>query len=195
MSVQALILAAGQGRRFGSDKRQALLPDGRSVLDAVLALHAGCFAQCWVVLRPGDAFGQAACARWGATPVWADDAEQGMGHSMACGVRAVLAQAATSAADGALQGLVLSLADMPFVQATTLRALQQAVVSQPDPVVPVHAGQMGHPRGLPVAHLPALSALQGDEGARHAIAWSAAHRLQVDDPGVLRDIDTPADLG
>lgn len=195
MSVQALILAAGQGRRFGSDKRQALLADGRSVLDAVLALHTACFARCWVVLRPGDAFGQAACARWGATPVWADDAEQGMGHSMACGVRAVLAQAASPAADGPLQGLVLSLADMPFVQAATLRALQQAVLSQPDPVVPVHAGQMGHPRGLPVAHLPALSALQGDEGARHAIAWSAAHRLQVDDPGVLRDIDTPADLG
>lgn len=191
MSVPALILAAGQGRRFGSDKRQALLPDGRTVLDAVLAQHTRCFERCWVVLKPGDGFGQGACERWGATPVWANDAGQGMGHSLSAGVRAIMA---SPQGTSSLQGVVLSLADMPFVQASTLHAVQQAVARRSEPIVPVHAGRMGHPRGLPLAHLPALRALQGDEGARHAVDWSAAHRLVLDDPGVLRDIDTPADL-
>lgn len=191
MSVHALILAAGLGRRFGADKRQALLPDGRTVLDAVLAQQARCFAHRWVVLRPGDGFGQTACERWGATPVWADDADHGMGHSLSAGVRAIMA---STPGPSPAQGVVLSLADMPFVQDATLMALQQALALRSDPVVPVHGGRMGHPRGLPMRLLPALTALQGDEGARRALDWSAAHRVELDDPGVLRDIDTPADL-
>jgi molybdenum cofactor cytidylyltransferase len=36
MTVGVIVLAAGRARRFGSDKRQALLPDGLQVLEALL---------------------------------------------------------------------------------------------------------------------------------------------------------------
>jgi molybdenum cofactor cytidylyltransferase len=50
--------------------------------------------------------------------------------------------------------------------------------------------------GFAPAHRAALLELRGDEGARAIIA---AHRksltlIDVEDPGVLRDIDTPEDL-
>lgn len=200
--VEALVLAAGQSRRFGTDKRQARLPDGRTVLDASLALHTAVWSRCWVVLRAGDAFGEAACVRWGAQPVWVPTAGGGLGDSLAAGVRAVLARGGAPAAPTPC-ALVLALADMPWVQPKTLLALHHAVqgtaaASGPEvpavPVVPLHKGRSGHPRALPWSWLPALCALQGEVGARNAIDWSQALLLVVNDPGVCQDIDHPADL-
>jgi len=60
----------------------------------------------------------------------------------------------------------------------------------------VFRGQRGHPVGFARKYGSLLSALTGDEGARALIAarqW-ALQRVDVDDPGVLRDIDHPDDL-
>jgi molybdenum cofactor cytidylyltransferase len=39
-----------------------------------------------------------------------------------------------------------------------------------------------------------LATLSGDEGARRLIARYPAHGVELDDPGVLVDVDTQADL-
>lgn len=187
MSIAGLILAAGQGARFGSDKRMARLPDGRTLLEATLARHAGLSAPLLVVLRPGDEAASALARSHGARVLICEDAHLGMGHALACGARALL--------DGPeVDGVVIDLADMPWVSAHTLRLIRQALAEHGQAIVPLYQGRMGQPRGLPASYLAALARLQGDEGARHIVNWQDAVHLAVDDPGILQDIDRPLDL-
>lgn len=187
MSIAGLILAAGRGTRFGADKRLAHLPGGRTLLEATLARHAGVSQPLLIVLRPDDEAASVLARQHGAQVLICDHADQGMGHSLACGARALLAMPD-------VKGVVVDLADMPSVSAETLRRVHQALRDQGQAVVPLYRGQMGQPRGLPRACFEALSQLHGDQGARHLLDWQQAVHIEVDDAGILLDIDRPADL-
>jgi molybdenum cofactor cytidylyltransferase len=109
-----------------------------------------------------------------------------MGASLACGV------AATKDADG----WVIALADMPWTAPATIGSVAVALADGSDIVAPSHRGERGHPVGFARRHCDALTALRGDAGAREIVA---AHRdrlalIAVDDPGTVRDVDTPAAL-
>jgi molybdenum cofactor cytidylyltransferase len=62
-------------------------------------------------------------------------------------------------------------------------------------VVPTFAGRRGHPVGFDGRFREHLLALSGDAGARAVLATqgSAVYQLEVDDPGVVQDVDTQAD--
>lgn len=188
MSGAALILAAGRGRRFGSDKRRARLADGRTLLGATLDRYAQVFDRVLVVLRPGEAL-PADGPRPGVEVVFAPGADRGMGASLADGI-------------GACAGLCwifVALGDMPWVRTATLEALRRAAVTEPaaaSPVIqPVRAGHPGHPVGFRAALFPALSRLDGDTGARPVVQLAERIlRVPVDDAGIHRDADTPAAL-
>ncbi|MCY1558621.1 molybdenum cofactor cytidylyltransferase [compost metagenome] len=84
---------------------------------------------------------------------------------------------------------------MPWIAESSLRALV-AKASAGRIVFPVHHDERGHPVLFGRAFWPELQRLTGDEGARrvlraHASAWVA---VGVDDPGVLRDVDSPEAL-
>lgn len=201
--VVALVLAAGLASRFGSDKRQARLPDGRSLLQAVLQTQRQACDGVRVLLREGDAWGQALCAELGVAWLGVADADQGMGRTLAAGLRSLMADEKAPDGDAPtaarrltrFDAAVVALADMPAVQPETVRALIEAFRREGRPAWPWHADQPGHPRLLPRAHWPALLDLSGDEGARRRVDWSQATRVDVADGGVLIDIDTPGDLG
>jgi len=112
-----------------------------------------------------------------------DGGHPGMGDSIAAAVRA------TAGANG---WLVLP-GDLPLVQAATLlavaRALQEHAV-----VVPVVAGQRGHPVGFSAACGAALADLHGPRGAAPVIQAHTPLLLALSDIGCVTDIDTPADL-
>lgn len=188
--VVALVLAAGRARRFGSDKRQARLSDGRSLLQAVLQTQREACDDVHALLRPDDAWGQALCAELGVGWLAVADADHGIGRTLVAGLRALMADEGARC-DAAL----VVLADMPAVRPDTVQALIDAFGREGRPAWPWHAGQPGHPRLLPRATWPALLDLSGDEGARHRLDWSRATRVDVTDEGVLLDIDTPKDLG
>ena len=57
-----------------------------------------------------------------------------------------------------------------------------------------HHGRRGHPVGFGAELYSELTALSGDEGARRLVARYPAFGVEVDDPGVLIDVDTEADL-
>lgn len=187
MSVAGLILAAGQASRYGADKRLVRLADGRTMLETVLALYAQVCQPLLVVLRPHDEAAQAMAQAHGAQVLWCDDADQGMGRSLACGARVLLNRPDVS-------GVIVGLADMPFVSLSTLKRVHQVLQGQQQAVLPRHLQRPGHPRGLPRSVFELLRDLRGDEGARHAVDWQRAIHIEVDDPGILQDVDTPVDL-
>jgi molybdenum cofactor cytidylyltransferase len=176
-----LLLAAGQGRRFGGNKLLQPLDDGTPmVLASASPLHAVLTETVAVV---DDADGEVArlLAQEGLQVVCNPQARKGVGTSIACGV----------AASRHAGGWVIALGDMPFIPQTIVQAVVAALAGGADIVAPVNQGQRGHPVGFSARHAEALMNLRADEGARGLIA---AHRdslelIEVDDRGVLLDID------
>jgi molybdenum cofactor cytidylyltransferase len=82
---------------------------------------------------------------------------------------------------------------MPNVQPATLQRVARELASHAV-VYAQYKGRRGHPVGFSGELYSELAALTGDEGARRVIARYPAFALNVDDPGVLVDVDTVADL-
>jgi molybdenum cofactor cytidylyltransferase len=183
--IAALLLCAGASRRFGSDKLLARLPDGRTVAETALGNLADVLEKVLVVARSAE--GPLASALSGrARVVPCSEAHLGMGHSLACGVRA--------ASDA--EAWIVALGDMPFLKPATIRSVADALAAGASIAVPVHRGVRGHPVGFHSRHYAPLSSLEGDIGARELVRRSEGEvvLLETDDPGVLRDIDRPGDL-
>ena len=178
----ALILAAGSARRFGSDKR--LFPiDGVAMLARTVDVYRAVFDDVAVVIRPAESQVAALVQAAGARVVEAADAASGQSRSLAAGV----------AAFDQAHGLVVGLGDMPFVAPATLRAIVDEMAAFPEHIVrPRHAGRPGNPVGFPASAFAALGRIEGDTGAREVIAASDDVRfVEVDDPGILTDVDQP----
>lgn len=88
----------------------------------------------------------------------------------------------------------MALADMPRIASATIEAVARELDAGKPLVAPCYRGQRGHPVGFGLVHREALLALDGDTGARALLNSPALTRIDVDDPGILRDVDTPADL-
>ncbi len=186
--IGVVVLAAGFSRRFGSDKRFHELEDGRPMLLATVQRHIEVFEHVQVVLRPGDDRAEALLSTVGNLVVThATDAYLGMGHSLAAGIRA--------ADQDGWRAAFVALADMPFVSARTLEALLGKMAAAADTaiIVPTCNGERGHPVGFARTYFEALSRLQGDAGARTVLESASGDivSVDVDDTGVLRDLDTP----
>lgn len=195
-----LLLAAGQSRRFGSDKRTARLDAHDTVLSASIRRYRILDWPLYVVLGSAESGVQEATERalkahGQSAPEWlnAPDAAKGMGHSLAAGIDALIGCGASA--------VLIGLGDMPFVEsatiercADTLTATQPAL---PDRIVrPRYRSQPGNPVGFAGAPLQALRASTGDVGARPVLQAHAdvIQWVDVEDPGILRDIDRPEDL-
>lgn len=186
MRVVGILLAAGSGRRFGSNKLLAPMADGTSLAVAAASRLIAAVPECIAVVRPGDAALATLLAGTGLRIVECAAAEQGMGHSLAAGV------AAANTADAWL----IALADMPSIRSSTIAGLRTQLHEGSELVAPFHAGRRGHPVGFAAGFCVELQALGGDAGARDLLVRHASSltRLDVDDPGILLDVDTPGDL-
>jgi molybdenum cofactor cytidylyltransferase len=181
-----ILLAAGQGKRFGADKLLHPLADGTPLaLAAARQLQAALPHSVAVV---ADTEGELAghLRRLGMQVVANPNAAQGMGTSIACGV----------AASCTAHGWVIALADMPWVPPAVIREVAAALAQGADIAAPACQGRRGHPVGFAARHGAALQQLRGDAGAQGIIA---AHRvslqlIETSEQGVLLDIDIPASL-
>lgn len=107
----------------------------------------------------------------------------GMGYSIAVGV------AATGDADGWL----VVPGDMPLLRPASMLAVAAALEHYPVAYAQ-HHGRQGHPVGFSAELFSELVDLHGDEGARRIVARYPSQAVEVDDPGVLIDVDTVEDL-
>ena len=185
MKVGVLLLAAGRGTRFGSDKRRARLPDGTPLLERSIANLTATGLPLRVALGPGDdALAEALAAR-GIDTLHCTDAPRGMGATLAAAVGQL----------PAWDVVLVALGDMPWLRPASITAVARA--AGPDAIcVPCHHGRRGHPVAFGRRFLPELAALDGDRGARDLLLRHAAavREVPVDDPGIRRDVDRPADI-
>ena len=82
---------------------------------------------------------------------------------------------------------------MPLIQPETLNRVAEALPGHAC-VVPYHGGRRGHPVAFSAELYSELMALSGDEGARRLLLRYPAREIDVDDAGILMDIDTQQDL-
>jgi molybdenum cofactor cytidylyltransferase len=107
----------------------------------------------------------------------------GMGDSIAAGVRA------TADANG---WLVLP-GDLPLISPDSLRAVAAALQGA-SVVLPLYQGKRGHPVGFARVHGAALQHLGGAEGAAAIVRAGKVLQLDLQDEGIVTDIDTIDDL-
>ena len=188
--IVGILLAAGKGERFGggvgNSKLLANLPSGLPIaLAAARSLQQAC-DRLLVVLRPGDTALADLFAAEGIAVVICHDADAGMGHSLAAGVRA-------SPEAGAW---VVALADMPYIQSTSHHAVAARLRADDSLVATKFQGRRGHPVGFSGRWRDQLSVLTGDQGGKAILAQHPGelNLVEIEDPGVLRDIDHPNDL-
>jgi len=185
-----IVLAAGRGSRFlGTEHKLAQSLDGLTVLGTTLRQAIASHLPVIVVTTEplaDIARGSVAARDVIIVPAVGSSTagdRVGMGHSIAAGV---------SARAGAGGWLILP-GDMPQVQPATLQAVARELAHNAV-VYAQYKGRRGHPVGFSCELYSELAALSGDEGARRLIARYPAFALEVEDPGVLVDVDTVADL-
>ncbi|GGC92203.1 nucleotidyltransferase family protein [Vreelandella lutescens] len=186
--VVALVMAAGYSRRYGeADKRQERLADGRTLLATTVARTAQAFSQVRVAIRQEDDAFQLGLAA--STPlIRLRQAHLGLGASLA---EAMVALGGDRRLNDS-EAVAVLLGDMPGIHPATLLALQQQATR--DTIWrPCHGGQPGHPVLFGRAFWPELEHLRGETGAKALIQRHSLHyrSYDVQDPGILLDIDTP----
>jgi molybdenum cofactor cytidylyltransferase len=184
--IAAIVLAAGSSQRFGDENKLLAPVDGKPLLSHVLDRIAGLpVAEKIVVVRPGDEAVMSMVREHAASIVENDSAADGMGTSIAAGVRHA----------GDVDGVMVMLGDMPRIRQSTCHELLAAFREHPDKtiVVPTCERRRGHPVLFRRTHFSDLMALNDDTGAKHILAANAATLLSVPttDTGVLADIDVP----
>jgi molybdenum cofactor cytidylyltransferase len=190
--VVGVLLAAGRGRRFDPlgqrNKLLQALPEAggepvvaisaRKLLSAVDTVIA--------VVPPDDGGVGALLSALGCDVSVCADADSGMAASLVHAIRHSLSHDPSA--------WLVALGDMPRVAPATLRLLADALAAGAPIAAPVMDGRRGNPVGFGRVHLDALLALQGDQGARRLLHTFPVTELAVQDPGIFKDIDTPADL-
>ena len=180
-----VVLAAGFGSRFkGARHKLDEALHGSTVLGCTLRQAVA--SELHVVLvttAPFVAVATEVLATSDIVVLSLAEASRGMGHSIAAGVG--------ERPDAG--GWLILPGDMPMVRAQTLRSVAAALERHPVVYAQYH-GRRGHPVGFGSELYSELIALTGDEGARRIVARYPVHGEELDDPGVLVDVDTQDDL-
>ena len=190
-----MVLAAGQGRRFGTGGQKLLLPwHGRPLLGHVLARIGeaqteGLIERCIVVHAPGDAVIRKLAREMGAVPIFAVRAAEGIAASLRAGIVALTRDHAA----------LVFLGDQPAIRVAWIRTLVEAAGPEPvhallrpryrsDPDTP------GHPVLLGRDYWPLVARAEGDRGLDPVLRAEGLAWQTVDVDGSNPDVDSPDDL-
>lgn len=188
--IAAVVPAAGRSSRMGRPKLSLPL-GGRTVLEHVVAaLRAGGSGRVVVVVGPhvpelaplAEAAGAEVCRLAEPTPDMRATVERGF---------------AWLESPSPPDAVLLAPADHPTLDPAVVRDLCAALAAGPERsiVIPVHGGERGHPALLAWRHVAGIRALPPDRGINAYFRERGAdvRELPAASPGVLCDLDTPAD--
>jgi len=189
--IVGILLAAGLGTRYDPTGRELklLAPARRSphagtpIAAAAARTLLAALPRVTAVVRPADSDVQrqlhAMLRSEGCTLAICPDADAGMSASIVCGIRT----------EEHAAGWIIGLADMPSIEASTVRAVAGLLLDGAATAAPLFRGQRGHPVGFAAQLRSLLLALSGDAGARTVLMAHPPRTIEVDDPGVLHDVD------
>lgn len=182
-----LLLAAGEGSRFGGAKQLATIGGepmvrraARALLEAGVPVLAvtGAYADDVEAVLDDLPLSMIRCEGW----------QGGMGHSLASGVRVLNRMFPQTT------GVLVCLADQPLQSSAALRDMLQRHQAVPERILATeHDGVQGPPVLFPRDCFGALAALSGAHGARPLLKQEAA-RVEVFTATAWMDVDTPEDL-
>jgi molybdenum cofactor cytidylyltransferase len=180
--VGALVLAAGEGRRFGGTKQLAEL-DGRPLLEHALAAVTGISPRVVVL---GHAAGEIRerVDLQGAEPVVCADWAEGQSASLRCGLAAL---------DGTADAVLVVLGDQPGITPAAVDAVASADGDE-DAVRATYDGVPSHPVLLRARLLVRAGELRGDSGFRDLLSSARVRAVEVGHLADATDIDTREEL-
>lgn len=185
----AVVTAAGSAKRFGGKKLLAPI-GGEPLLDhTIRSLLEGGVSEVIVVVgteaRRELARDVSAMNDPRVRPVENPDPSRGMFSSIQVGVASATGDA-----------LIVLPGDMPYVRAETVRAVIAKYRERPAIVSPRYKGKRGHPVAMPLSLRDEIVAAPSTGNLHEVIKGyrSEPVDLDVNDAGVVRDVDTPADL-
>ena len=180
MTIGALVLAAGEGRRFGGTKQLAEL-DGRPLLSYALAAVAGITPRVVVLGHAAEEI-VAAMDLHGARPVFCPDFADGQAASLKCGIAALDTDA-----------VLVVLGDQPGITAAAIEAVIAAAGDE-DAVRATYDGVPSHPVLLRRPLLMRAGELHGDGGFRDLLHGARVREVEVGHLADPADIDTREEL-
>lgn len=191
--VGAVLLAAGSSRRFGQANKLLAELDGRPLVlrSAERLLNAGLGRVVAVLGDEAPRLREVLQQVAGLELIENPNHGAGMGTSIAAGIRHLQQ-------DETLEAAMIALGDMPYLRTETIVVLAEAFDPEAgaEIVVPVRQGERGHPVLFARRFFDPLAGLTGDVGAKHVVHndEDVVAEVETGDAGILRDIDTPADL-
>ena len=187
-AIHGVVLAAGLSTRMGRSK-PLLARGGETLVErAVRVLLEGGCGGVIAVVRAGDDAAARLARTAGARVVVNGNAQAEQVDSLRLALRDLPDDAAAAA--------VLPV-DVPFVRPATVARLIAAFRAGAALVVrPTYRGEPGHPTLFARTLFADFAARELPHGARTVIEAHAAETLdiEVEDPGVTQDVDTPEDL-
>ncbi len=185
MNIYAIVLAAGQSRRFGANKLLHRWDERPMISVAVDAAASVCGQRTVLVVGNECRRVLAAASPLPGFVVNNDRYAEGMGTSIALAVRAIRHVA---------NAILLTLGDQPLVEPSHLQALIDAWSGDDDEIIAsAYAETLGPPVLLPRATFDDLSVLDDDRGARELLTDPRFRVQSLPCAAAALDIDTPAD--